>query len=109
LVIRLGNVVSISGQGCARFNERHGLMRRYFFAIAITVASMTVAAVPGAEPPPALERTFRARCSHVSHGRAVWIESAYAALGPALMQAHRHNEQNPGHDAVVLRIKGGRI
>ena len=108
-MIRYEVMASISGPGYARFNENHGPMRRYFFAIVVTVASMTVGAVSGAEPPPAPERTFRARCSHVSHGRAIWIESAYAALGPALMQAHRHNEQHPGHDAVVLRLKGGRI
>jgi hypothetical protein len=84
-------------------------MRRYVFAITITVTSMIIGAVPGAEPPPAPERTFRARCSHASHGQAIWIESAYAAVGPALMQAHRHNEQYPGHDAIVLRLKGGRI
>ncbi len=64
--------------------------------------------VAGAEPPPAPERTFRARCLHESHGHAIWLESAYVSVGAALMQAHTHNKENPGHDAFLLRLRGGR-
>jgi hypothetical protein len=98
----------ISVPRCARQKESNWIVRVWFFVMVMITAALTIGALSGAEPAPAAERTFRVRCVHPSHSRAVWIESAYAAFGPALMQAHRHNVENPGHDAIVLKLRGGR-
>ena len=55
---------------------------------------------------PGREKTFRAYCRDASHGRRNWFTIAYTSMAPALMFAHKHNEENPGHDASVAIVRG---
>lgn len=79
------------------------IIRVVVLASGLLIPGMAARSEPDAPP----ERTFRAMCNHRSHG-PIWLEGAYVSPGPALMQAHKHNAANTGHEAIILRLRGGR-
>jgi hypothetical protein len=78
------------------------MTRRVLIGLA---AIVLIGAASGSEPPSRV-RTYRAYCRHASHGRQVWVTSAYTSIAPAWMVARKHNEANPAHDAAVATLRG---
>ena len=79
-------------------------MKRLLLVSLVTILVM-LGKVSASERP-GREKTYRAYCHDPSHGRRNWFTSAYTSIGPALMFAHKHNEENPGHDASVAIVRG---
>jgi hypothetical protein len=70
------------------------------------VAVLLILGVASGSEPPGRERTYRAYCRDASHGRQIWLTSAYTSIAPALMFARQHSAANPGHEASVAILRG---
>ena len=97
-----------AGRNVQALNERPRMNDRLFSLVRRPVMKLHCLAVVAAvglfvgvafshEP----KRTYRAYCSHASHGGTVRLTGGYLSIGPAWMMARKHNEANPGHDAAV--------